>query len=269
MKKSRKIRKFLREKLSESGLEGFVVGVSGGVDSAVTSMLCAMASSSTKPTYALSMPIGTYSDGDKRAVEQLKELKDRHPDAVHTNQVDLTSINGMFESMMEGENIDSDFAKVNMRSRIRMTALYAYANYHDLMVVGTGNKVEDKGVGFFTKYGDGGVDVAPIADLYKSEVYDLAEHLLIPSSIQEAEPTDGLWDDDRTDEEQLGMTYDEIEKFMKWEEDPNINPVMQIDDEDTLEKYKEYRRRHESTRHKMKTPPVCEFGDDDDCDCCH
>lgn len=246
---------WLYNSLEETGTDGFVVGVSGGVDSAVTSTLCAETGGST---VALSMPQGCLSDGDRRAMNHQKWLEDNYSN-VRTEEFRIDQMNEAFVGQFEEKGLDEGLTIANMQSRVRMTALYAYANTENLLVAGTGNKVEDEGVGFFTKFGDGGVDLLPICDLLKTEVWELAEYLGINEEIVEATPTDGLWADNRSDEEQLGMSYPEIEKYMGWYEEGRR--PSDVGDEGERKKYMQYINQHESTRHKMSMPPICDLED--------
>ena len=243
---------WLKAYAGESGLKGFVVGVSGGIDSAVTSVLCAQTG---LPVLCLEMPIHQKKDQVHRAQKHLNWLEERYSN-VEAKTVDLTATFEAFKEVVGGsENSDQmKLALANSRSRLRMTTLYQYASFHRRLVVGTGNKVEDFGIGFFTKYGDGGVDVSPIADLMKSEVYALASHFSVIEEIQRAVPTDGLWDDDRTDEQQIGASYEamewamlQIEKGKSTEEfTGNQRHWMQL-----------YTSHHNRNKHKMSPIPVC------------
>ena len=206
--KIEKIYNWISNYLKESGQESLIIGVSGGIDSAVVSTLCAMTG---KPTIIVSMPIRQQATQHDLSLTHCWFLKGRYPNVTHINK-DLTSIFEQFEDTFEEENDDLAFA--NTRARLRMTALYQIAQFNKGLVVGTGNKVEDFGVGFFTKYGDGGVDISPIADCLKSEVWDMGKELEVNQAIIDAEPTDGLWDDARVDADQLGMTYAELEDAM-------------------------------------------------------
>lgn len=236
-----KISEWLSEYLTQAKLESFVIGVSGGIDSAVTSTLAAMTG---KPIFVLSMPIHQGEDQVDRASEHIEWLQSRFENITHL-EYNLTEIFDDFKSLFEGED---GLALANSRARLRMTTLYQVASTNKGLVVGTGNKVEDFGVGFFTKYGDGGVDISPIADLYKSEVYEMAKSLEIIQSILDAPPTDGLWDDGRTDEDQMGITYDELEKAMKW-----VGREMTRDDAVLMEKYATLRKQN---LHKMLPIPI-------------
>ena len=229
-----------------SHTKGFVVGVSGGVDSAVTSALCALTG---KNVIVVNMPILQPPSQYQRSNEHIKWLKDKFKNVTSYN-VDLTS---SFEqiSVDLSNNIQDHLTMANVRARLRMTTLYAYAGHYGYLVAGTGNKVEDFGVGFFTKYGDGGVDISPIADLMKTEVFSLAKELDIIQSIQVAKPTDGLWGDDRSDEDQIGANYPELEWAMTFEGDETTisnreQEVLAI-----------YRKLNKANQHKMIPIPVC------------
>lgn len=203
---------WLNDYLAKSNMAGWVIGISGGIDSAVVSTLTAQTGA---PVLAIEMPIHQAQDQVNRAQEHIAWLEEKFPN-VKGMRVNLTpTFDALSEAIVTDKNhTQNDLALANARSRLRMTTLYYYAGLNRYLVVGTGNKVEDFGVGFFTKYGDGGVDISPIGDLMKSEVYLLAKDLNIIESIQKAKPTDGLWNDDRSDEDQLGATYDELEWAM-------------------------------------------------------
>ena len=237
-----------------SHTSGFVVGVSGGIDSALTSTLCAMTG---RKTLLLEMPIHQAASQVTRAQEHIAWLKQRHTN-VFDARVDLTPAYDLFmqsmNSMSDNEHTQH-LAMANTRSRLRMTTLYYHGGIHQLLVAGTGNKVEDFGVGFYTKYGDGGVDVSPIADLMKTEVYELAAHLGVAQSIQLAAPTDGLWGDDRSDEDQIGASYPELEWAMRFEASTNESTV--VLSERQQEVLSIYRRMNAANQHKMKSIPVC------------
>ncbi len=234
----------------KSGLNGFVVGVSGGIDSAVTSTLCAKTGLST---IVLNMPIHQNSNHFKRSNEHINWITNNFEN-VKSHEINLTDVYDSFSNALPKENQD-ELSMANLRSRIRMSNLYVFASNKKYLVVGTGNKVEDFGVGFYTKYGDGGVDISPIADLLKSEVFKIANHLGIVSSIQKAKPTDGLWDDDRSDEDQLGATYDELEWAMNYLE-VNSQGNLSERQKKVLEIY---RGHHQTNLHKMNPIPVCEI----------
>ena len=234
----------------KSGLNGFVVGVSGGIDSAVTSTLCAKTGLNT---IVLNMPIHQKSNQFDRSNEHINWLKNNFEN-ISSHEINLTDVYDSFSNALPKANQD-ELSMANLRSRIRMSNLYVFASNKKYLVAGTGNKVEDFGVGFYTKYGDGGVDISPIADLLKSEVFKIADHLGIVSSIQKAKPTDGLWDDDRSDEDQLGATYDELEWAMNY---------LEVNSQDSLsERQKKvleiYSGHHQTNLHKMNPIPVCEI----------
>lgn len=247
------INEWLKDQLKDSRCKGFVVGVSGGIDSALTSTLACMTG---RPVICVSMPIRQAMDQHDRSLEHLEWLSERFPN-VEVKTIDLGCSLGGFESDLSDCNI-SELAFANLRSRIRMCALYSVANTHGYIVCGTGNKVEDYGIGFFTKYGDGGVDISPIADLLKSEVYELSKFLKISESILTAKPTDGLWGDNRGDEEQIGATYDELEWALKFVDDRESKFGKPLDLSDRKrEVFNIYMNRHITNGHKLKTPPVC------------
>tara|TARA_Y100000768_G_scaffold383620_1_gene366112 strand:+ start:1242 stop:2024 length:783 start_codon:yes stop_codon:yes gene_type:complete len=233
-----------------SGLNGFVVGVSGGIDSAVTSTLCAKTGLNT---IVINMPIHQKSNQFDRSNEHINWLKNNFKN-VKSHEINLTDVYDSFSNILPKSNQD-ELSMANLRSRIRMSNLYVFASNKKYLVVGTGNKVEDFGVGFYTKYGDGGVDISPIADLLKSEVFKIALHLGIVSSIQKAQPTDGLWNDDRSDEDQLGATYDELEWAMNYLED-NSQDNLSEREKKVLEIYSLH---HQTNLHKMNPIPVCEI----------
>jgi len=239
---------WLREYCDNSGLNGFVLGISGGIDSALTSTLCAKTG---KDVHVISMPIYQEKKQLKRAENHIAWLKENFPN-VKGSELDLSPI---FKSMEEyfPKDIQDKLTMANTRSRLRMVALYAHAGNRKLLVAGTGNKVEDFGVGFFTKYGDGGVDLSPIADLIKTEVWSLAKTLGVLEEIIEAKPTDGLWGDDRSDEDQIGASYPELEWAMTYEGDES----------ELKDRQKEvlviYRRFNRANKHKMLPIPVCKI----------
>ena len=204
------IKNWMTDYIKSSGMNCFVVGVSGGIDSAVASTLAA---ETEYPVFALGMPIHQKEEQETLSDAHLKWLSEKYGN-VESHKVDLTNTFDTFKHDLERYATDNH-ALANTRSRLRMVTLYQFAGQYKGIVVGTGNKVEDYGVGFYTKYGDGGVDIAPIADLYKSEVWNLGKVLGVDSRIIEAKPTDGLWDDGRTDEDQLGATYSELEEAME------------------------------------------------------
>ena len=196
--------------LNDNGLKSFVVGVSGGIDSSVVSTLCA---ETRLPTYAIGMPIHQNEEQENLSDTHLEYLQNTYSNVI-VHKFDLTKVFDTFQFTMK-EFGHNKLSLANSRSRLRMVNLYQVAGSVGGIVVGTGNKVEDYGVGFYTKYGDGGVDIAPIADLYKTEVWELGKFLGVDSRIIEAKPTDGLWDDGRTDEDQLGASYADLEYAME------------------------------------------------------
>jgi NAD+ synthase len=245
--------KELNSYCNNAGLKGFVVGVSGGIDSAVTSTLSAKTG---KPVIVLNMPILQAKTQDSLSSRHIDWLEGRFPN-VQGQRVDLTNAFLALGETMPAD-IQDALSMANTRSRVRMLTLYAFATHHRFLVVGTGNKVEDFGVGFFTKYGDGGVDISPIADLLKSEVFHLGKALGIIEDIIQAPPTDGLWEDNRTDESQIGASYAELEWAMTAEADEKT---------DTLtERQKEvlsiYRRFNAQNKHKMDPIPVIKIPDE-------
>lgn len=248
---------WLRDYAENAGVNGFVVGVSGGIDSAVTSTLCAKTG---YPVLCLEMPIHQAGNQVSRALNHINWLQSNFSN-VSMTQVNLTPVfDSLIASLPEVKNEESRFMSLaNTRARLRMTTLYYFAALHGFLVAGTGNKVEDFGVGFYTKYGDGGVDLSPIADLMKSQVYEIANFLGVNQEIQDAAPTDGLWGDDRTDEDQIGASYDELEWAMTMQDQGK-----QIDDFSGREKevYKIYSRLNAANQHKMLPIPVCEIPED-------
>lgn len=235
-----------------SGIKGFTIGISGGIDSAVTSTLCAQTG---LPLLCVEMPIHQAASQVDRAQEHLAFLKETYPNVTST-LADLTSTFDLFTQQVpttEDEQLVA-LTLANTRARLRMTTLYYYAGIHRYLVVGTGNKIEDFGVGFFTKYGDGGVDISPIADLLKSQVRLIGEFLNVPDSIIQAKPTDGLFGDDRTDEDQLGATYDELEVAMLAAEQGKTIEDFQGRARDV---FTIYTRLNRINQHKIKPIPVC------------
>ena len=220
---------------SEKNFE-LVIGISGGIDSAVTSSLCANTGINT---HVVSMPIKQNIKQHDLSLKHINWLKNKYNNILDY-VIELDYVFKVFEKTMNSFN--SELAFANSRSRLRMVTLYQIAQSKEALVVGTGNKVEDFGIGFYTKYGDGGVDLSPIADCTKSEVWEMGKHLGIDEEIIEAKPTDGLWDDARNDEDQIGLTYQQIEEAMKNNESP------------FYEKYKKIRKPN---LHKMQPIPVC------------
>ena len=209
--------KWIKDYADENKIQSLVVGVSGGIDSAVVSTLCA---ETGLPVFPLGMPIHQDSDQESLSDLHLAWLEKNYKN-VKTLKFNLTKVFERFKEALQDYAHD-DLSLANSRSRLRMTTLYQIAGKYNGMVVGTGNKVEDYGVGFYTKYGDGGVDIAPIADIYKTEVWELGRHLGVNEKIIEASPTDGLWDDKRTDEDQLGASYAQLEEAMEYGTGPAV-----------------------------------------------
>ena len=212
-----------------NGIQSLVVGVSGGIDSAVVSTLCA---ETGLPTYVVCMPLESKFENSKLSDVHSKGLAEKYSNVTRV-EVELSSAYEHFIQAVnwwsEAQNFDKDeftsseLANANTKSRLRMVTLYQIAGAKNGIVVGTGNKVEDYGIGFYTKYGDGGVDIAPIADLYKTEVWELGRHLGVDERIVAANPTDGLWDDGRNDEDQIGATYAELEEAMEYKRGPAVD----------------------------------------------
>ncbi|MFN2423604.1 MAG: NAD(+) synthase [Cryomorphaceae bacterium] len=251
---SQHIADWLRNYALSAGAKGFTIGVSGGIDSAVTSTLAAMTG---LPVLCLEMPIHQPESHVSRARKHIEYLEERFP-AVKSQFVELTPVFEAFiNTLPPAEDKDKhEFSLVNARARLRMSTLYYFAALHGYLVAGTGNKVEDFGVGFYTKYGDGGVDLSPIADLMKTEVFALGAHLGIIEEIMKAPPTDGLWGDDRTDEDQIGATYPELEWAMEFDGDES---KLSEREETVLNIYRDHHRRN---KHKMVEIPVCEIPQD-------
>ena len=218
--------------------QSLVIGISGGVDSSVTSTLCAMTG---LKTIILSMPIKQIKEQNDLSHLHKKWLSDKFNN-VESHTLELDGIFKNFENTLSG--FKNEHGMANSRARLRMTTLYQVAAANHGIVVGTGNKVEDFGVGFYTKYGDGGVDISPIADCTKTEVWELGKELKITEDIINAKPTDGLWDDGRTDENQLGLKYEEVEDAMNNPNSPN---------------YEKYIKIRKLNLHKMDPIPVCKI----------
>lgn len=239
---------WLKEYSDKSKTDGFVIGISGGIDSALTSTLCA---ATGKRCIVLNMPIRQTQHEFDRGMEHINWLKKVYPN-VESHLVDLT---GIFEKMENDfpKKVQDFLTMANTRSRLRMITLYAFAGHHKLLVAGTGNKIEDFGIGFYTKYGDGGVDISPIADLMKSEVYSLAAEMGVVSSILNARPTDGLFPDGRTDEDQIGASYDELEWAMTYQNKKETYSLT----ERQQQVMNIYLQRNRANKHKMEAIPVC------------
>ena len=245
---------WLKDYATNAGMKGFVIGISGGIDSALTSTLCAKTG---LEVLCLEMPIHQAASQVNRAINHIKWLQSNF-DNVTTVQVNLTPVfDSLIAALPSVENEEERFMSLaNTRARLRMTTLYYFAALDKLLVAGTGNKVEDFGVGFYTKYGDGGVDLSPIADLLKTEVYALAKHLGVNQEIIDAAPTDGLWGDDRTDEDQIGASYPELEWAMAMDEQGKTEVNFTGRE---LEVFKIYKRFNRANKHKMIPIPVCEI----------
>ncbi|HLV42645.1 MAG TPA: NAD(+) synthase [Brumimicrobium sp.] len=240
---------WLNDYISTIPMKGFVVGLSGGIDSALVAALCVRTG---KDVVLLNMPIRQASSEYDRAQNQISSFENIFSNAKGV-EVDLTSTFDAFVEAMPSKTGVNKLAMANSRARLRMTTLYAIGQANNLLVVGTGNKIEDFGIGFFTKYGDGGVDLNPIGDLLKSEVFRLAKHLDVNEEILEAKPTDGLWGDERNDEDQIGATYDELEFAMSYNGDRK----------DLSDRQKQvldiYTRLNSINQHKMKPIPFCDL----------
>ena len=243
---------WLSEYSASAKSEGYVIGISGGIDSAVTSTLCALTG---KKTILLTMPIRQTKAEYERAKNHINHLVQLYPNVIPM-EIDLTQSFTQIEKDLPEEVLLNHLAMANTRARLRMMTLYAIAQVNSCLVAGTGNKVEDFGVGFYTKYGDGGVDVSPIADLMKTQVWDLAREIKVLPEIIEAKPTDGLWEDKRSDEDQIGASYPELEWAMEFKGDTSAltereKTVLQI-----------YRKFNSANQHKMKPIPVCLIPDE-------
>lgn len=245
------IENWLKNYAARAGSKGFVVGISGGIDSAVTAALCARTG---LPTLLLELPIHQSQSQVSRGLRHILFLKENLPNVTH-EEVNLSDTFDALKSSLPvpADESNREIALVNVRARLRMTTLYYFAGLESKLVVGTGNKVEDFGIGFFTKYGDGGVDISPLADLNKTEVYELGRALQVNDAIMTAPPTDGLWGDDRTDEDQIGASYPELEWAMEFSGDEDELSSRQHDILNI------YRRMHRANQHKMNPIPVCEI----------
>ena len=213
------IDRWLKDYYYMYGIKAFVVGVSGGIDSAVVSTLCAK---TELPTYVLTMPLHSKEENTELSELHAYGLVEKYSNVTLVN-VDLSETYDKFMFWVDDTFTGNKLANANTKSRLRMVSLYQVAGSVGGIVVGTGNKVEDYGVGFYTKYGDGGVDIAPIADLYKTEVWELGKHLGVDERIVDAIPTDGLWDDGRKDEDQIGASYEQLEEAMEYRRGPALD----------------------------------------------
>ena len=231
------IDRWLKDYYYMYAIKAFVVGVSGGIDSAVVSTLCA---ETELPTYVVTMPLHSKKGNTELSDAHAKALMEKYSN-VRVVNIDLSNT---YESLLfdiDQDFVNNELANANTKSRLRMVSLYQVAGSVGGIVVGTGNKVEDYGIGFYTKYGDGGVDIAPIADLYKTEVRELGGYLGVDALIIDAKPTDGLWDDGRNDEDQIGATYVELEEAMENKTGVALN---------ILEEY------NKKNKHKMEPIPT-------------
>ena len=240
------IKEWILQYNKESKTKGFVIGISGGIDSALTSTLIA---ETRLPLLCIEMPIHQNKKEILRGKKHIACLKEKYNN-VSSIEFNLTSVFDNFKNQTNDNN-DNSLALANTRSRLRMTSLYYFAQINNYLVAGTGNKVEDFGIGFFTKYGDGGVDLSPIADLLKTEVFILSKELNIINDIIIAPPTDGLWDNEKTDEDQIGATYEELEWAMNLD---NLNKNLSKREQKVLTIYK---KLNKANKHKILPIPVC------------
>ena len=242
-KRTEIIRKWIDDYCSSTSIlpKALVVGISGGIDSSVVSTLCALTG---RKTIILSMPIRQIKSQHDLSLKHGEWLSSKFNN-IEFNLVELEKIFNSFKETLSKFN--NEHVLANSRARLRMATLYQAAAANSGIVVGTGNKVEDFGVGFYTKYGDGGVDISPIADCTKTQIWEMGKYLGLSKDIINAEPTDGLWEDGRSDVKQLGMTYEDLEKAMENNNDPN---------------YKKYLKIREKNIHKMNPIPVCKFNNE-------
>lgn len=258
--------KWLKQYAKGAKISTFVVGISGGIDSSVVSALCAQTG---LKTIVVQMPIRQNKTLNNRSSMQATWLLDHYPNTVTHISMDLTPVFSAFEKkvdpfcQIEDDTYDTyKLASANSRARLRMMTLYQIAQCHSGLVVGTGNKIEDFGIGFFTKYGDGGVDISPIGDCLKTEVWDMGRELGLPQEIINAAPTDGLWDDGRTDEQQIGMSYPDLERAMANDQldracvYQTLEIPMAKEEKAQLNHYRKLRKRN---IHKMEPIPVCKM----------
>jgi len=254
----RHIVKWIRQYATKNKISTLVVGIAGGIDSSVVSALCA---ETGFRTIVVQMPIRQNKTLNNRSSMQATWLLERYKENVTHMSMDLTSVFSAFEKktapFCDAENASQvELAFANSRARLRMMTLYQIAQCHGGIVVGTGNRVEDFGVGFFTKYGDGGVDISPIGDCLKTEVWDMGRELGLLEAIIDAPPTDGLWADGRNDEDQLGMTYPELEKAMDQDTYSQLCDYATAPEKKLLKRYREIRAKN---LHKMTPVPVCKI----------
>ena len=248
LKTANNISKWLKSYLNDNGIQSFVIGVSGGIDSAVSSTLCA---GTGAPTYVLNIPLKSKQENTDLSQLHCDWLCEKYSNVTQMS-IDATDAYAFFESLFDNTEDYNMLANANSKARMRMMILYYIATSKKGIVVGTGNKVEDFGVGFYTKYGDGGVDISPIADLTKTQVRELASSLGVKDEILNAPPTDGLWEDSRTDESQIGASYEELEWAMSYmEKDSTAEPTER--QQEVLEIYLSFNKKN---KHKMEPIPV-------------
>jgi len=245
------IKEWILQYNKESKTKGFVIGISGGIDSALTSTLIA---ETRLPLMCIEMPIHQNKKETLRGQKHIAWLKEKYNN-VSSIEFNLTNVFDNFKNQTNHNN-DNSLALANTRSRLRMTSLYYFAQINNYLVAGTGNKVEDFGIGFFTKYGDGGVDLSPIADLLKTEVFILSKELNIINDILIAPPTDGLWEEEKTDEDQIGATYEELEWAMNLDD---LNNKLSKREQEVL---KIYTKLNKANKHKTLPIPVCLIPED-------
>ena len=245
------IKEWILQYNKESKTKGFVIGISGGIDSALTSTLIA---ETRLPLMCIEMPIHQNKKEILRGKKHIAWLKEKYNN-VSSIEFNLTSVFDDFKNKTNHNN-DNSLALANTRSRLRMTSLYYFAQINNYLVAGTGNKVEDFGIGFFTKYGDGGVDLSPIADLLKTEVFLLSKELNIINDILIAPPTDGLWEEEKTDEDQIGATYKELEWAMNLD---NLNKNLSKREQEVLTIYT---KLNKANKHKTLPIPICLIPED-------
>ena len=246
---------WLIDHIEKSNLDGFIVGVSGGVDSALTSTLCAKTG---YPVKCIEIPIHQDKKQASNSSIQISWLKSNFSNVTST-EINLSDVFDKFIDVTpDTSNELRNLALANTRARLRMLSLYYFSTINRYIVAGTGNKVEDFGIGFYTKYGDGGVDISPIADLLKSQVFELGNHLNIPKEILSAIPTDGLWNDNRNDEDQIGATYSEIE----WAMNQNSNDINSKLNNREREVIDIFNNLNSKNKHKMIPIPICKIPKD-------
>jgi len=245
---------WLKDYAANAKMKGFVIGISGGIDSAVTSTLCARTG---LDLLCVEMPIHQSDKQVTRADRHIQWLQKHYPN-VSRQPVDLTSVFDKLIETLPGVDNEEErhMSLANTRARLRMTTLYYFAALLRYLVAGTGNKVEDFGIGFYTKYGDGGVDLSPIADLLKTEVYEIGSFLGVDKEILMAPPTDGLWGDNRTDEDQIGASYPELEWAMAMEAEGKHIHDFENREGEVFQIYKKY---NSANKHKMIPIPICKI----------